>query len=68
MIKKHRKPTKNDEGLHNENKDGCGLKAKKGQIDDLESGYDNIDPGDIDMSSNVYDEVDTDKVEYETVQ
>ena len=34
-----------------------------------ESAYDHIDPEDIDMSSNVYDQVDEDgdKVEYETV-
>ena len=33
-----------------------------------ESAYDRIDENDIDMHANVYDRVDTDRVEYETVE
>ena len=41
---------------------------KKAQANASESAYDEIDATDINMSSNAYDIVDTDKVEYETVQ
>ena len=42
-------------------------KWNKNQANAPESAYDEIDPTDINMSSSVYDMVDTERVEYETV-
>ena len=75
-VKKHhpqilRKSTKGNESAHcYENQDfNRGTKPeRKIQANASEAAYDEIDSTDIDMSRNVYDQVDTDKVEYETVQ
>ena len=65
-----RRSTSNNQPIHYENQAFSGA-TKPNRTDPSnasESAYDNIDAGDIDMSHNVYDRVDTDKVEYEIVE
>ena len=46
-------------GIHMQNQNGQSI---------VEGAYDHIDASDVDMSASVYDMVDTDRVEYETVE
>ena len=65
-----RKSTANNQPVHYENqvfRDGTNPQEAH-PSNTSESAYDHIDAGDIDMRANVYDKVDTDKVEYETVK
>ena len=64
-----RKSTSDEQTVHYEN-EAFRDATKPSRTDPSnasESAYDNIDDEDIDMSANVYDQLDTDKVEYETV-
>ena len=69
LVKKHhtqilRKSTKGSESAHcYEHQD-----FNSGTSNASESGYDEIDLTDIDMSSSLYDQLGTDRVEYETLQ